>query len=266
MLIKDNKAISDQEIATEFINFMEKEYEECRLIAENYLRSINRTKHYRVEYIAGPLTNTIYCPLTDEEIAEIRALINDSKEDDEPLTDELVRKIIESSSESLSIDWHKYIIEDDYCWVSEEPRITMIDLNDSKYFYFFGVWHHSAKMDDEFIHKDNLLASMSDDEFIQLVACKMMNPLLSFNDLRNDEMMPELFKRLDKEFEWCHYNKMVIMTDIEKVVVALNHTPVNESLKGEIAVAAALTYIRNHPGNVVFHDEFIRKNYSNLLA
>lgn len=218
----DFKPLSDEQRVREFLTRASDKMQWCREKAAEFLKNHPRRKFYRLAYDLRGERETYVC-LSDEDIKRIQDLEAEEIAQNGPFAGADERREFFSDTLDDLIDWSHYLKEDRPLFFNDEgeqTHIIDIDLGDFIFCAEFTkkqpVWY---KKDKQNLLDESCNISLTDEEWIELVAYRLFDPKMTFQDLR--ELDKALYDRIEASVYTPHECHLIYMTEVNEVADAI---------------------------------------------
>lgn len=217
----NNRELSDEEVLAQFKK-RTAEYRKWRMQkAAEFLQNKKRAKHYHCYTIETETSveDEYYIALSDDIIARVRALkeeINNNPElkTDEDRADEFSDRVCEIGYDIQNVPQP---------W-PDDNIFTNIDLDDYLYYYRFDI-HFFGEKENKNGQRLHASASLTDEEYIELLAHLIDQPHCSFHHLAYlSPKLKAIHKKVDEDLHdidfgvsdyFCHdHDYAVLMTEL----------------------------------------------------
>ena len=196
-LYYNNQEFSDKEVADAIKAKYQERRQWCEQQAREYLAKKERHKYYHCDYYVPEADDNSYLRLPQEILDEVQAAIQKDIEENGPTDKEHATEVYGDIISELNINVVEYLSEP-----YEYADLKNIHFDDYIYCYRFRVKRFDHEGNE--VSDDNLIASLTDDEYIQALTELLYAPhQLSFDGLRRalPEVAVKIMNHVTSPFE-----------------------------------------------------------------
>ncbi len=202
-LYYNNQEFSDKEVADAIKAKYQERRQWCEQQAREHLAKKERRKYYRCTYFVPEVEMQKYIALPAEQEEQLRAAMNQQIADG-----------FDPDLHDILLDMAITVNEND----GPEGVLTDIDFDDFIYCYRFRVKRFDHEGNE--VSDDNLIASLTDDEYIQVLTELLYSPKpLSFDGLRR--ALPEVAVKIMNDVTSPFETSAIFLTEFNDDVDAI---------------------------------------------